>query len=125
MGLVAVGGQIWVFRCNTVILFSVRSARFTINMLIAIIFGTLSPLMYLLAWINFYLCTLPERHPGNDTGLPRCWSELVHVLRTVLDVLLSLQVATYVDSTFRGRVIYGYLVVYAAAWPLLRPFSWQ
>ncbi|CAK9093548.1 CSC1-like protein At4g02900 [Durusdinium trenchii] len=33
-----------------------RSARFTINMLIAIIFGTLSPLMYLLAWINFYLC---------------------------------------------------------------------
>jgi len=33
-----------------------RSARFTINMLIAIIFGTLSPLMYLLAWVNFYLC---------------------------------------------------------------------
>lgn len=33
-----------------------RSARFTINMLIAIIFGTLSPLMYLLAWVNFWLC---------------------------------------------------------------------
>ena len=29
-----------------------RSARFTINMLIAIIFGTLSPLMYLLAWVT-------------------------------------------------------------------------
>lgn len=35
-----------------------RSARFTINMLIAIIFGTLSPLMYLLAWVNFYICRL-------------------------------------------------------------------
>jgi len=35
-----------------------RSARFTINLLIAMIFGTISPLMSLLAWINFYLCNL-------------------------------------------------------------------
>mmetsp|Transcript_7868 Transcript_7868/g.14264 ORF Transcript_7868/g.14264 Transcript_7868/m.14264 type:complete len:764 (-) Transcript_7868:172-2463(-) len=33
-----------------------RSARFTTNLLIALIFGTISPLMSLLAWINFWLC---------------------------------------------------------------------
>eukprot|EP00930_Biecheleria_cincta_P090505 TRINITY_DN798_c0_g1_i2.p1 TRINITY_DN798_c0_g1~~TRINITY_DN798_c0_g1_i2.p1 ORF type:complete len:797 (+),score=140.85 TRINITY_DN798_c0_g1_i2:1761-4151(+) len=33
-----------------------RSARFTSNLLIALIFGTLSPLMSLLAWINFWVC---------------------------------------------------------------------
>merc|ERR1719191_1542724 len=33
-----------------------RSARFTINMLIAIIFGTLCPWMSLLTGINFFLC---------------------------------------------------------------------
>jgi len=35
-----------------------RSARFTINLLIAMIFGTISPLMSLLAWLNFYLCRI-------------------------------------------------------------------
>jgi len=33
-----------------------RSARFTTNFLIALIFGTLSPLMSLLGWINFFVC---------------------------------------------------------------------
>jgi len=35
-----------------------RSARFAINMLIGIIFGTLSPLVSLLAWCNFAVCRL-------------------------------------------------------------------
>jgi len=33
-----------------------RSARFTSNLLIALIFGTLSPLMSLLGWVNFWVC---------------------------------------------------------------------
>lgn len=33
-----------------------RSARFTTNLLIAIIFGTISPLMNLMAFINFWIC---------------------------------------------------------------------
>ncbi|CAJ1438579.1 unnamed protein product [Effrenium voratum] len=33
-----------------------RSARFTTNMMVAIIFGTISPLMSFLAWVNFFLC---------------------------------------------------------------------
>lgn len=35
-----------------------RSARFSINMVIAIVFGTLCPPMNLLCWINFYVCRL-------------------------------------------------------------------
>ncbi|CAJ1408273.1 unnamed protein product, partial [Effrenium voratum] len=33
-----------------------RTARFTTNMMVAIIFGTISPLMSFLAWVNFFLC---------------------------------------------------------------------
>merc|ERR1719198_2821052 len=33
-----------------------RSARFTINMVLGIVFGTLSPPINLLAWINFAVC---------------------------------------------------------------------
>jgi hypothetical protein len=35
-----------------------RSARFSINMVIAIVFGTLCPPMNVLCWINFYICRL-------------------------------------------------------------------
>merc|ERR1719163_1884015 len=33
-----------------------RSARFTINLCIGIVYGTLCPPMNLLCWINFYIC---------------------------------------------------------------------
>jgi len=33
-----------------------RSARFTINMALGIVFGTLSPPINILVWINFYIC---------------------------------------------------------------------
>ena len=33
-----------------------RSARFTSTLLIALIFGTLSPFMSLLAWVHFFIC---------------------------------------------------------------------
>merc|ERR1719359_1486156 len=35
-----------------------RSARFTINMVIGIVYGTLCPPMNVLCWINFYVCRL-------------------------------------------------------------------
>eukprot|EP00928_Gymnodinium_smaydae_P054923 TRINITY_DN38605_c0_g1_i1.p1 TRINITY_DN38605_c0_g1~~TRINITY_DN38605_c0_g1_i1.p1 ORF type:complete len:787 (+),score=122.73 TRINITY_DN38605_c0_g1_i1:83-2362(+) len=35
-----------------------RSARFTINLMIGIVYGTLSPPINFLAWMNFYICRL-------------------------------------------------------------------
>merc|ERR1719262_98856 len=35
-----------------------RSARFTINMVIAIVYGTLCPPMNVLCWMNFFICRL-------------------------------------------------------------------
>merc|ERR1719174_2387875 len=35
-----------------------RSARFTINLCIGIVFGTLSPPINLLTWVNFYVCRM-------------------------------------------------------------------
>merc|ERR1719356_1773506 len=35
-----------------------RSARFTINMVIGVVYGTLCPPMNVLCWINFYICRL-------------------------------------------------------------------
>merc|ERR1712007_309100 len=35
-----------------------RSARFTINMVIGIVYGTLCPPMNVLCWMNFYCCRL-------------------------------------------------------------------
>eukprot|EP00928_Gymnodinium_smaydae_P044936 TRINITY_DN299_c1_g1_i5.p1 TRINITY_DN299_c1_g1~~TRINITY_DN299_c1_g1_i5.p1 ORF type:complete len:771 (-),score=164.49 TRINITY_DN299_c1_g1_i5:68-2380(-) len=35
-----------------------RSARFSINLMIGIVYGTLSPPINFLAWVNFYLCRL-------------------------------------------------------------------
>merc|ERR1719221_368793 len=35
-----------------------RSARFTINMVIGVVYGTLCPPMNFLCWVNFYCCRL-------------------------------------------------------------------
>merc|ERR1719356_83483 len=35
-----------------------RSARFTINMVIGVVYGTLCPPMNVLCWVNFYICRL-------------------------------------------------------------------
>merc|ERR1719392_280255 len=35
-----------------------RSARFTINLVLGVVYGTLCPPMNVLCWVNFYLCRL-------------------------------------------------------------------
>eukprot|EP00928_Gymnodinium_smaydae_P099760 TRINITY_DN960_c0_g1_i2.p1 TRINITY_DN960_c0_g1~~TRINITY_DN960_c0_g1_i2.p1 ORF type:complete len:825 (-),score=175.49 TRINITY_DN960_c0_g1_i2:265-2739(-) len=112
-----------------------RSSRFTINLLICIVFGTLSPPMTILAWINFFLCRVfygylipfaETKKP--DTGGAFFVQQLQHVFwGNIIYCILTIGVLLRRGDSFGPAIIAAPTLLYVI-WSMRRfsrKFTWQ
>jgi len=112
-----------------------RSARFTINMLIGIVFSTLSPLCALLAFTNFAICRLLYGYmivyaetPKADLGGDFWVTKLKHVqFGCILYCVLMIGVLNFRAATW-GPLIIAIPALFFAIWSRDRfdhAFAWE